>query len=107
MVGSKLIIYGGSDGTECFQDVWIFDVDTEIWKAVPVGVAPAAVAAAAAAAAGGQAPPKNYPRLSHTATIVGSYLFVVGGHDGLEYSSDVLSLNLGESCKPPRRGGKY
>jgi len=74
MVGSKLIIYGGSDGGECFNDVWVYDVDTHIWKAVNI--------------------PVTYRRLSHTATIVGSYLFVVGGHDGNEYSNDVLLLNL-------------
>ncbi|KAL3425101.1 kelch domain-containing protein [Phlyctema vagabunda] len=74
MVGSKLIIFGGSDGGECFRDVWVFDVDTLVWRSVSITV--------------------SYPRLSHTATIVGSYLFVIGGHDGVEYSSEVLLLNL-------------
>ncbi|TQV98678.1 hypothetical protein V2A60_007613 [Cordyceps javanica] len=74
MVGSKLIIYGGSDGGECFDDVWVYDVDTHVWKAVPIAV--------------------TFRRLSHTATIVGSYLFVIGGHDGSEYCNDVLLLNL-------------
>lgn len=74
MVGSKLIIYGGSDGGECFDDVWVYDVETHAWKAVPI--------------------PVTYRRLSHTATIVGSYLFVIGGHDGGEYCNDVLLLNL-------------
>ncbi|KAG9255962.1 uncharacterized protein F5Z01DRAFT_619200 [Emericellopsis atlantica] len=74
MVGSKLIIFGGSDGGECFDDVWVYDVEEHIWKAVSI--------------------PVNFRRLSHTATIVGSYLFVVGGHDGKEYSNDVLLLNL-------------
>ncbi|KAF5658307.1 KEL2-like protein [Fusarium heterosporum] len=74
MVGSKLIIFGGSDGGECFDDVWVYDVDAQLWRAVPIPVA--------------------FRRLSHTATIVGSYLFVIGGHDGSEYSSDVLLLNL-------------
>jgi N-acetylneuraminic acid mutarotase len=74
MVGSKLIIFGGSDGGECFDDVWIYDVDSSYWKSVAV--------------------PLAYRRLSHTATIVGSYLFVIGGHDGSEYSNDVLLLNL-------------
>ncbi|KXX80448.1 Tip elongation aberrant protein 1 [Madurella mycetomatis] len=74
MVGSKLIIYGGSDGGECFNDVWVYDVETHVWKAVHI--------------------PITYRRLSHTATIVGSYLFVIGGHDGSEYSNDVLLLNL-------------
>lgn len=74
MVGSKLIIFGGSDGLECFRDVWVFDADTQIWRAVEIKV--------------------SFPRLSHTATVIGSYLFVIGGHDGVEYSSDVLLLNL-------------
>ena len=74
IVGSKLIIFGGSDGLECFRDVWVFDVDTQIWRAVEIKV--------------------SFPRLSHTATVIGSYLFVIGGHDGVEYSSDVLLLNL-------------
>ncbi|KAH8905924.1 conjugation with cellular fusion-related protein [Coniochaeta sp. PMI_546] len=74
MVGSKLIIFGGSDGGECFNDVWVYDVDSHVWKAVSI--------------------PVTFRRLSHTATIVGSYLFVIGGHDGNEYSNDVLLLNL-------------
>jgi hypothetical protein len=74
MVGSKLIIYGGSDGGECFRDVWVFDVES--LKFSPVNI------------------PISYPRLSHTATIVGSYLFVIGGHDGVEYCNEVLLLNL-------------
>ncbi|KAI9884467.1 MAG: hypothetical protein M1823_003740 [Watsoniomyces obsoletus] len=74
MVGTKLIIFGGSDGQECFRDVWVFKVDSETWHHVKIEM--------------------SFPRLSHTATIIGSYLFVVGGHDGVEYSSDVLLLNL-------------
>ncbi|KAL2756725.1 hypothetical protein ACRALDRAFT_2085649, partial [Sodiomyces alcalophilus JCM 7366] len=74
MVGSKLIIYGGSDGGECFNDVWVYDVEAQYWKPVVI--------------------PVTYRRLSHTATLVGSYLFVMGGHDGTEYCNEVLLLNL-------------
>ncbi len=74
MVGNKLIIFGGSDGGECFNDVWVYDVESGMWRNVSM--------------------PVTYRRLSHTATIVGSYLFVIGGHDGNEYSNDVLLLNL-------------
>ncbi|KAH6609353.1 hypothetical protein Trco_002699 [Trichoderma cornu-damae] len=74
MVGSKLIIYGGSDGSECFDDVWIYDVEWHVWKLASI--------------------PITFRRLSHTATVVGSYLFVIGGHDGHEYCNDVLLLNL-------------
>lgn len=36
----------------------------------------------------------SFPRLAHTSTQVGSYLFVIGGHDGQKYSHEVLLLNL-------------
>jgi hypothetical protein len=36
-------------------------------------------------------------RLSHTATQVGSYLFIIGGHNGSDYTSEILPLNLGSS----------
>ena len=35
-------------------------------------------------------------RLSHSVTQVGSYLFIIGGHDGNSYSSDILFFNLGK-----------
>lgn len=38
---------------------------------------------------------EDHRRLSHSATQVGSYLFVVGGHDGTTYTSDLLLYNLG------------
>lgn len=92
MVGAKLIVYGGSDGQECFRDVWVFDVDTEVWKMVPMDPPLPAGSTPPLAGVRGKV---SFQRLSHTATIVGSYLFVVGGHDGVEYSSEVLLLNLG------------
>lgn len=37
------------------------------------------------------------PRLAHSATQVGSYVFIIGGHDGSRYSNEVLLLNLGKN----------
>jgi hypothetical protein len=37
----------------------------------------------------------KHNRLSHTSTQVGSYLFVIGGHNGQSYAQDVLLFNLG------------
>lgn len=96
MVNSKLIIYGGSDGVVCFDDVWILDVEEGVWSLVicperqperplPLRVRPEEV----------ENEIKSVRRLSHTATLVGSYLFIVGGHDGKEYSNDVVVLDLG------------
>lgn len=38
----------------------------------------------------------KYNRLSHTSTLVGSYLIILGGHNGQTYAQDVLLFNLGE-----------
>lgn len=137
MVGSKLIIFGGSDGGECFKDIWIFDVETLVWHAItppsPPPAKPSLVSNTSNSTTDttshtdsidGSKPPSrsslnrtstqtatsttsteqstlsttakglNPARLSHTATLVGSYLFIIGGHDGISYSSDVLLLNL-------------
>ena len=37
----------------------------------------------------------KHNRLSHTSTRVGSYLFIIGGHNGQTYAQDVLLFNLG------------
>ena len=38
----------------------------------------------------------SYRRLAHTSTQVGSYIFIVGGHNAVEYVSDLLMYNLGK-----------
>jgi len=74
LVGSKVIVFGGSDGHECFNDIHILDLKTNHWSRVEAD--------------------QPIPRLSHSSTQVGSYLFIIGGHDGMKYSRDVLLLNL-------------
>ncbi|KAI8645795.1 hypothetical protein BD408DRAFT_411091 [Parasitella parasitica] len=74
LVKDKLIVYGGSDGHECFGDVYVLDLVSNRWNQIDLD--------------------RAVPRLAHSATQVGSYIFVVGGHDGSRYSSDVLLLNL-------------
>ncbi|KAH7910001.1 hypothetical protein BJ138DRAFT_1009756 [Hygrophoropsis aurantiaca] len=75
LVGNVMIVIGGSDGRECFSDVWCLNLDTLIWTRINLQV--------------------SHRRLSHTSTQVGSYLFIVGGHDGSSYSSEILLYNLG------------
>ncbi|ORX59758.1 galactose oxidase [Hesseltinella vesiculosa] len=93
LVGHRLVVFGGSDGMECFSDLYVLDLEKCHWTAVSLS--------------------QSIPRFAHTATQVGSYLFIVGGHNGGVYSSDVLVLNLvtmaWESRKiygavPPARG---
>ncbi len=43
---------------------------------------------------------ESYKRLSHTSTQVGTYLYVQGGHDGSEYTSDVKCFSLGKFDRP-------
>jgi len=74
IVGSKVIVFGGSDGHECFNDIHILDLKTNHWSRIDAD--------------------QPVPRLSHSSTQVGSYLFIIGGHDGMKYSRDVLLLNL-------------
>jgi len=74
IVGSKVIVFGGSDGHECFNDIHILDLKTNHWSRIEAD--------------------QPIPRLSHSSTQVGSYLFIIGGHDGMKYSREVLLLNL-------------
>ncbi|ORZ25700.1 hypothetical protein BCR42DRAFT_13029 [Absidia repens] len=74
LIKDKLVIYGGSDGHDCFSDVHILNLSTNRWCQIELD--------------------QTIPRLSHTATQIGSYLFIIGGHDGYKYSNDVLLLNL-------------
>jgi len=41
-------------------------------------------------------PDTLHRRLSHSSAQVGSYLFISGGHDGSEYSPELLLFNLGK-----------
>ncbi|KAF9234591.1 hypothetical protein BU15DRAFT_52453, partial [Melanogaster broomeanus] len=76
LIGNVMVVVGGSDGRECFSDVWCLNLDTLVWTRVTLTL--------------------SHRRLSHTSTQVGSYLFIVGGHDGSAYSSEILLYNLGE-----------
>ncbi|KAG1260326.1 hypothetical protein G6F68_007517 [Rhizopus microsporus] len=74
LVKDKLIVYGGSDGHECFSDIHVLDLFANRWCQIELN--------------------RPIPRLAHSTTQVGSYLFVTGGYDGSKYSNEVLLLNL-------------
>ncbi|KIJ61244.1 hypothetical protein HYDPIDRAFT_116246, partial [Hydnomerulius pinastri MD-312] len=82
LVGNVMVIVGGSDGRECFSDVWCCNLDSLVWTRVTLTL--------------------SHRRLSHTSTQVGSYLFIVGGHDGSAYSSEILLYNLVNLQYEPR-----
>lgn len=74
LVGSRVVVFGGSDGQECFGDTSLLNLETMEWSHVAID------------------PPLT--RLAHSATLVGMYLFVICGHDGSDYSGQVLMLKL-------------
>ncbi|EGN94708.1 hypothetical protein SERLA73DRAFT_187766 [Serpula lacrymans var. lacrymans S7.3] len=88
LVGSVMVVIGGSDGKECFSDVWCLNLETLVWTQISLQV--------------------SHRRLSHTATQVGSYLFIVGGHDGSSYTNELLLYNLAVSLQyePRQISGK-
>ncbi|CAD6928132.1 unnamed protein product [Tilletia controversa] len=83
LVDGKLIVIGGSDGHTSFGDIHILKLDTKFWYHVTTE--------------------EQHLRMGHTATQVGSYLFVTGGHDGASYTSEILTLNLVNLQWEPRR----
>lgn len=76
LVDDKLVIFGGSDGKECFGGIHVLDLETSVWSQVELD--------------------NQVPRLSHSAICIGSFLFVIAGHDGEQYCNDLSMLNLGE-----------
>lgn len=83
LVGNMMIVIGGSDGHDCFYDIWCLNLDTCRWKELKTDT--------------------QHRRLSHSVTQVGSYLFVVGGHDSHDYTSELLLFNLVTLQYEPRR----
>lgn len=75
LVGNKLVIFGGSDGKECFGGIHVLDLETNTWYPIELD--------------------EQLPRLSHSAICIGSFLFVIAGHDGAKYCNNLLMLNLG------------
>ncbi|KAI0334134.1 galactose oxidase [Cubamyces sp. BRFM 1775] len=83
LIGNVMVLVGGSDGSQCFSDIWCLNLDSLLWSLVKLG--------------------ENHRRLSHTATQVGSYLFIFGGHDGANYMQDLLLFNLVSLQYEPRQ----
>ncbi|KXN82385.1 Host cell factor 2 [Leucoagaricus sp. SymC.cos] len=74
LVGNIMVVIGGSDGKDSFDELWTLDLDTRIWTHIKTNM--------------------PYKRLAHSSTQIGSYLFIYGGHDSTEYTSELVLLNL-------------
>ncbi|CAG8481514.1 11474_t:CDS:2 [Scutellospora calospora] len=111
---SCIYVFGGGDGVRALNDVYkleITDMNNLVWQRLettgrpPIsrGYHTSNLVGNKLVVYGGSDERNNWTkvniensrqRLSHTATQVGSYLFIVCGHDGVRYTSEVLLLNL-------------
>jgi N-acetylneuraminic acid mutarotase len=71
----KLIVYGGSDGSECFSDVFTLDIPAYSWSKKKTSTV--------------------LPSFSHTANLVGNSMLVFGGHTASENINSLNLLNIG------------
>uniref|UniRef100_A0A0G4GSZ3 BTB domain-containing protein n=1 Tax=Chromera velia CCMP2878 TaxID=1169474 RepID=A0A0G4GSZ3_9ALVE len=71
-VGNKLYMFGGYDGSKCFNDIDILDLDTRFWIC---GVAIKGT------------PPQA--RNAHTMTPIETKLYLFGGHSGNKHLTDL------------------
>ena len=75
MVGKRIFVLGGRNGNTFFNDIWVFDTETEQWQQL-------------------QAHASLSPRAYHTATLVRDCeLWVIGGSDKDVMYGDVHMFN--------------
>ncbi|KAK0236738.1 galactose oxidase [Armillaria nabsnona] len=79
LAGEYMIIIGGkSQSRTCLWDIWFFSFVNLKWHAVDI------------------LKTNLHVRSAHTSTLVGSYLFIQGGYDGNDNTSELLTFNLHE-----------
>lgn len=101
LVGNVMVIVGGSDGKECYPDTWCLNLGECLFQYIECLDGIGLMMVMADTLMWSQIRPTPcYRRLSHSSTQVGSYLFIVGGHTGTEYTSEMLLFNLGMSLFP-------
>jgi len=69
-----MYVYGGSDGEQCFNDVFALDIEKGTWTKKKTS--------------------QQFPCFSHSASLVGSWMFVFGGHSAADHTDDLKVLNL-------------
>jgi hypothetical protein len=76
--GTKMFVFGGSNGVWCFNDLYYLQVQDLTWyKVITTGTQPS-------------------PRAYHVCEVVDLRLFIHGGRDGLRRSADVYCLDVSE-----------
>ncbi|CAG8666797.1 19843_t:CDS:2 [Dentiscutata erythropus] len=78
LVDKRLFIFGGGDGPEYFNDLYVFDTDTLTWtKPKTTGNIPSR-------------------RRAHTTAYYNNCIYVFGGGDGVRALNDVYKLNISD-----------
>ena len=75
---AKLIVFGGQDGTEIFDDLWEFDIPTLTWTKIEIPNGPSA-------------------RFGHATAFTTTQLWLFGGKGKSEYLNDFYCCDLYES----------
>lgn len=104
LVQNIMIVVGGSDGRECFQDIWCLNLGAcaAVLPSPPHRPRPLIGNARIDTATWTHVKPDMvHRRLSHSSSQVGSYLFISGGHVSAEYTPELLLFNLGEHFALP------
>ncbi|KAH8739891.1 hypothetical protein FG386_001708 [Cryptosporidium ryanae] len=71
-IENKIYLFGGYDGTRCYNDLWVYDMDNKIWSEIEIT----------------ERIPK--PRNGHSSITCNKGVLIFGGHTGKEYLSDVV-----------------
>jgi N-acetylneuraminic acid mutarotase len=75
-IGAKLYLFGGYDGTSCFNELCVYKTDSKTWSII--------------------SPKTNAPlaRNGHTMTTKGATLILFGGHTGKLHLNDLWIFNI-------------
>eukprot|EP01018_Ginkgo_biloba_P014162 Gb_08826 [translate_table: standard] len=77
VIGNRMFVFGGYDGTRHFSDLHALDLQTMEWKCITTQ---------------GESPTS---RRHHSLISVGRQLILYGGYDGKKYLQDLYSLDTG------------
>jgi Rab9 effector protein with kelch motifs len=83
----RIVVYGGGQGTQYYDTVFVFDTTTRRWSKPAVQ---------------GDVPP---PRRAHTAVLYKGKIWVFGGGNGMQALNDVWTLDLGMGERGVGGGG--
>ncbi|KAJ5071762.1 faciogenital dysplasia protein [Anaeramoeba ignava] len=76
---SQLIIIGGSYYTKYYNDVWVYDIDSNNFYEADIGGV------------------TLKPRFGHSASIVGDRIWVIGGQTALEFFTETIVLDFNQA----------